>query len=141
MRSTVIQLSGLLVLGLGTDARAQGSDEVRCNYSARSVCSRAGCAPSTGIPAFLVVPPLESLAGAALKNEGVEVRRCDRTGCTPIRVSVTLSGAYLNLAAPDRGYMLKLSLGSNPHEAFQEFVEVATLMAAAYVGSGSCVAR
>jgi hypothetical protein len=119
-------------------------DEVRCTYSHIEVCSEKGC---TNVPvrdSYLVAPSLKTLEGALVSNDEesarLQVRRCDARGCTPIDVSLSRDGIYLNAAAPEREYMLKLTTLDAPALGVRrgDFVEVASLFLSVYVWHGHC---
>ena len=60
------------------------------------------------------------------------VSRCDKKGCTPIKVQVAGSGVMLKAASAENGYLLVINTMD------RTFTEVATSVTAAFVKSGSC---
>lgn len=140
---------GLVTLALvATPLRllcAQGAAaENRCNYSIRYYCDENGCNSLPLEGEYLLIPDPRELQLAGIRNryEGppVQVRRCDAGGCTPVNVTSSLSGAFLNVWKQDGGYMLKfvtVSLDLIEVRAGQ-FVEVATSMLGTFISYGRC---
>lgn len=61
------------------------------------------------------------------------VSRCDKEGCTPLKVEVARSGVMLKAASANNGYLLVINTMD------LTFTEVATSITTAFVKSGSCV--
>ena len=116
-------------------------DEVRCDYTRRAICDKTGCRDLAIRTAFLIVPPLDHLRRAIGDHDlSPAVRRCDDKGCTPVMVQVVSSGIFLNVAAPQAGYILKVASSSVDLAEITrgEFVEVATQLLSTYIGYGRC---
>ncbi len=124
---------------------AQGAaNEIRCNYTTRYYCDENGCTSVPPEGAYLLIPDSRALGLAGTRHRDdeppVQVRRCDAGGCTPVNVTSSLSGAFLNVWKQDGGYMLKfvtVSLDLIEVRAGQ-FVEVATSMLGTFISYGRC---
>ena len=60
------------------------------------------------------------------------VSRCDKKGCTPLKVEVARSGVMLKAASANNGYLLVINTMD------LTFTEVATSLTIAFVKSGTC---
>jgi hypothetical protein len=60
------------------------------------------------------------------------VSRCDKKGCTTLKVEVARSGVMLKAASATNSYLLVINTVD------LKFTEIATLLTTAYVKSGSC---
>lgn len=60
------------------------------------------------------------------------VSRCDKKGCTPLKVEVARSGVMLKAASANIGYLLVINTMD------LKFTEVATSITTAFVKSGMC---
>ena len=61
-----------------------------------------------------------------------EVSRCDKKGCTTLKVEVARSGVMLKAASASHSYLLVINTID------LTFTEIATLTTTAFVKSGSC---
>jgi hypothetical protein len=87
---------------------------------------------------------LDELKTAAFEHRTVDVRRCDDQGCTPVSTTAEVTGIFVNLSAPNAGYLLKIAWFDEDilfHIKAGEFVEVATQALDAYLGFGACPVR
>lgn len=135
-------LAGVLTL-IATPLAAQNT-EYRCEYTHRESCGPNGCEEIPTEDAYLLVPELSVLrtAGSSLLTTDVVIRRCDSQGCTPVTVTSSTSGAFLNVwrLAPG-GYMLKFANWETDDALLGpagEFVEIATLWLDTFVSYGRC---
>jgi hypothetical protein len=136
--ATLIVLSPAVLVG------QRPSEEVRCNYTKRSVCDQSGCKPMAIGPAYMLVPPLVELSLAiaprSQNDPQVAIRRCDDKGCTPAIVVTAESGVFLNAWKEDGGYMVKLATqtvdAANVRKG--DFVEVASTLLTTLIGYGRC---
>ena len=117
MTREVSMRSLLLSLGLATVVHAlpltaQPGDETRCDYTRRAWCGPDGCEEFSVTDEYLLVPAIDVLINASpmrgVPGHGVEVRRCDSQGCTPVAVDTRVSGLYLSAGAVSNGYLMKL---------------------------------
>jgi len=60
------------------------------------------------------------------------ISRCDKKGCTPLKVDVARSGVMLKAASANNGYLLVINTMD------LTFTEVATSITTAFVKSGMC---
>lgn len=131
-------------LALADVAAAQ--DEVRCDYRHRSVCDTNGCKPAELEGSFILVPSVASLMRqSATERRSIEMRLCDRAGCTLVPMRVELSGAFLVLTQANGGTQyMKIYAMDTPEplsgSAKGDFVEVEALFLATIVGNGRCPA-
>ncbi len=137
-----VVLLGVLTL-LATPLAGQ-HDEYRCDYTHRESCGPNGCEEIPIDDAYLLVPELSVLRAVRtnLPTTNVVVRRCDSKGCTPVAVTSSASGAFLNVWKRDGGYMLKFVNRETDNPLLGpagEFVEIATLFLTTLVGYGQCL--
>ena len=143
IRSTFVVLAWAVVplplLGV------QGAgEEIRCDYASRQYCDENGCRSLPDDGAYLLIPDWRELQTAGSREElgepPVQVRRCDGSGCTPVSVTSSRSGIFLNVWKLDGGYMLKfVTVSPDLMEANAgQFVEVATSGLGTFISYGSC---
>ena len=116
---------------------APTSDEVKCSYSRKFACTSTECQAVEIGSSYLLVPSIPTLRDAMIYRREIEVRRCDSQGCTPVSVSASASGIFINLVSRVGGFSMKL-VGSDDIGKQGDFIEVATLFLDAYVGYGHC---
>jgi hypothetical protein len=130
---------------LGLNTMGPLDDDVRCNYTRRTVCEGTNCKAIPFGSSYLLSPPLTALEDADLPAEGqapeLEIRRCDSDGCTPVSVVVRWDGAFLDISGPSNGYMAKI-YHYRPNELSSyrtgDFVEIATVGLLVEISYGHC---
>ncbi len=118
------------VLTLITTPLAGQHKEYRCDYTHRESCGPNGCEEIPTEDSYLLVPGLTVLRGVGLLTTDVVIRRCDSKGCTPVTVTSSTSGAFLNVWRRAGGYMLKFANWEEDDALLGpagEFVEIATI--------------
>ncbi|CAN7198061.1 hypothetical protein [Ensifer adhaerens] len=107
-----------LVMLATTGAHAQ---TLRCDISSKHVCEAS--------------PGCQSAKLAVFNRIDLQMRtfsRCDSKGCDKYDAVFSASGAFLNIAVPEKGLMAKLDMTEG------RFSEVVTLAGQVYVSFGSC---
>ena len=118
-------------------------DEVRCDYARKFQCAPSGCEEGEVGSAYLLVPKVDALLSATIQADGPadlpSIRRCDSSGCSPVTVRATRSGAFVNVSAGGGGYFLKfLAIDFDEGVRRGDFVEVASTFLGAINYFGSC---
>ncbi len=136
-------LAAALTLVLATPAVAGQTQDVRCSYVRKVDCTSSGCQEGTVGSAYLLLPHVRTLIAQTIKADhgaGLPaIRRCDTKGCTPVEVTASLGGAFVNVTQPSAAYFLKLStVDMGTGLRLGDFVEVASLMLGTVTYFGSC---
>jgi hypothetical protein len=110
----------LVLAALAPAVTAAHAETLRCEITSKFMCELTACQAA-------------KLGGYNLVDlDKNTIARCDRLGCDTYDAVVSASGAFLNVAVPDRGLMAKLSL------SLDSFTEVVTLAGQVYVSFGRC---
>ena len=116
-RIIIAALVALVVIGtVGTSHAA----EIRCDIQSKVSCSSSGC--------------IDNQPGAwnLIDIDSGRISRCDKKGCDQYAMTVTRSGAYLNIEVPGRGILVKMLTDGS------DYLEVVTLGTTALVSHGTC---
>ena len=113
----------LLTLLLGTSLGSQpaAAQVLRCDIATKYQCD-AGSGCQRAAPGLWNVIDLQKQT----------ISRCDSKGCDTYPARFAVSGAYINIALPERGMMAKLASDGST------FMETASLTNAVLVSFGSC---
>jgi hypothetical protein len=156
--STIVRVLSLLGTGVlvqaGAQSRATNSEDYRCNYEARYLCTKTGCKSVLGVKElgaqYVLVPSLRALRRAASIEGAVEIRLCDGSGCTPVSMHASEGGDYLYLTAANRATQyMKIyassfqspTVGQISGHRQGDFSEVEDVMLVTIVGYGRCESK
>ncbi len=115
-----IIIAALVVLAFVRATGTSHAAEVRCDIQSKMNCSPSGCS--------------DNALGAwnLIDFDSSRISRCDKNGCDHYTMTVTRSGAYLNIEVPGRGILVKM------REDGSDYLEVVTLGTIALVSHGTC---
>ena len=119
-RTILTSLALIVLINLSVATKADATS-IRCDIATKWSCSETGCKTAT--------PTIYNL----MNFDTAKYSRCDQKGCDAYEVTVTRSGNYLNILAPQKSMLAKLG-GSN----LEHFTEVVTLGTVVLVSHGKC---